>query len=215
MLNFTSETNFLMPLEDPQAQYHDYAAKLAAAKQSVKIDESLRFSAEENDEIFEELKQLEDVALYKSLINGYSIAGGIIFICHIIFLGFWVGLVGLLLLPTFYFISKITIDREIKISNSKNRSQKQSDLLSVVDLKEMHESTSSIIDLKIKRFQILLILTALFTPLFFMALNELIYGSLNALNIGLSVVIGSFFWMIYFKKDIDELQNMKERLIIT
>lgn len=201
-----------MSTQDPQAQYHDYAAKLEAAKQSVKVDESLRFLVGENSEVVEELKQLEDGKLYKSLVNGYSIGGGIIFISHIIFLGFWVGLIGIILLSAFYFFSKITIDREIKITNNKNWKKKQSDLLTRNDLEEMLASTSSIIDLKIKRFQILLVLTVLFTPLLFMALHELIYGSLNALNIGMSVVIGSFFWMIYFKKDIDELQKMRKRL---
>lgn len=201
-----------MSSQDPQSQYHDYAAKLDAAKQSVKVDESLRYAVGENDEIFQKLKQMEDGKLYRKLHAGYLLISTAVFILHIIFHGLWVGLLGLILLPAFYFISKITIDREIKISNSKNRDKAVGDLLSIADLNEMISSTSAIIDLKTKRYQILLILTALFTPLIFMAINEMILGELNALNIGLAIVLGSFFWMIYFKKDLDHLQEMKDKL---
>ena len=54
---------------DHQGQYHDFAAKLAATKKSVEVDESLRYAAEENNTIREDLKSLEDASIFHNLLK--------------------------------------------------------------------------------------------------------------------------------------------------
>jgi hypothetical protein len=211
MINFTLET-FTMPDQDPQSQYHDYAAKLDAAKQSVKVDESLRFAASEIDEVVQELRQMEDGKLYKTLANIYMLSAFLIFIVHIIFFGLWVGLIGLILLVVFYLGSKVVINMEIKLASNKSANIDHKELLTPAEIARKKMATKSIIELKTKRYQILLLMTSIFTPLVFMSLHELIFASLSMLNIGVAIALGSFFWMIYFKRDIDLLAQMKERI---
>lgn len=202
-----------MPDQDPQSQYHDYAAKLDAAKQSVKVDESLRQVAGEIDEVVQELRQMEDGKLYKHLANIYMFSSALIFIVHIVFFGFWVGLVGLILLLIFYLVSKVVINMEIKLASNKSVNVDHSELLTIAEIARKRMATKSIIELKTKRYQVLLVLTSGFTPLVFMSLYQLIFNSLSLLNVGIAIVVGSFFWMIYFKRDIDILAQMKDRVV--
>ncbi|WP_235298592.1 hypothetical protein [Portibacter marinus] len=193
--------------------YHDFAAKLSASKKSVEVDESLRDAYHQQSEILQDLREQNDKTFFLWASRYFMIFSASIFLVHILFEGLWVGLLGIILTAGFFPISKILMTRKTKeVSRVNLTENKTHHLLTKTDLTILQSLNLRIIDLRLTRNILLLIISVVLTPLIFLSLHELIIGEVSPLIFGLAVLSGSFPWMIYFHTTIDLLKKKKIKI---
>ena len=186
----------------------DYLNKLEEAKKSVQEDESLHPMIIRCKEILGSLREKNDKSFYKNMHLGLSLAASLLFIVHIVFFGFWVGILGLLLVGFFFIYHKAIL---LRLSKNLNDNVFNKDLDGINTKEDVALFVNYIengISIKLKRSQLIMLSLVCLTPLIFIAGIELIYGKINILEIFLAIVLGSTFWLIYFKKEIDDHNNL-------
>ncbi len=201
-----------MDAYDNQEKYKDYLIRLEAAKENIQIDESLRLVLNESEEILLKIKSLSDAELYKNLNLGLNLIGAVVFIIHVLFFGYWAGILGLLVIVFFYVSNKIIIDRQILIVNESSKFSELEGVITEEAVILFRKYILNGIELKLKRFQILRMMIASILSLILISGVELILSRIGLLEIILGFILGSFFWFFYFKPDIDDLIFMKEKV---
>lgn len=192
--------------------YHDFADKLSASKKKIEKDESIRVSYQIQKEFHEEIRFKSDKLLYKSVHRFLYITGLVIFSLHIVFQGLWLGVFGLILMGSYHVVSKVLMLRALKKVGSLNSIDIEGKLLSDPDLRNLKRYNLAIIEVINLRNVLLMTMSVIFTPIIFLSAAEVLFGSVTILLVGLAILLGSFFWMIYFYGNIEELKRLQEKV---
>jgi len=190
--------------------YHDFAEKLTASKKSVELDNTLRNEYLVQTEILADLKVESEKSFYERTIPVFLTVAALTFLIHLLLEGLWIGTVGLLLSTLFFVTGKIIINRKIKEVGLVNINRDKSHhLLKNTDIILLKKLNTKIVELRLSRFYMLLLMTCMLTPLILLSLQELLFEKIWPIHYALIIIIGFFPWMIYFHGNIDLLKKKK------
>lgn len=152
------------------------------------------------------MRSKSDQQSYKYLFYGIIIVTMISAVSHIVFLGYWAGICGMVLGIGIYFFGHSRVKAAVlslKSSGKDPNSNKIEDRLAYLDLG---------LDIKDVRIKVLRFSYAILLSVNLVVFSELILGRLGLIPIAIAVVIGLITWFFLFQNDFHQIYEFDEKI---
>lgn len=159
-----------------------------------------------------EMGEYNDKSFFSKVHKGILFTALLIFIIHIFFMGYWLGIFGTVIVLFFHARSKVKISKAIYKVKSEKPAMGNNVFLEKQHIFNFLNYLYCGILLKETRISILQSELSILLPIMVMCGTELILSRIGILEMALGVVIGILTWFFIFQNDYEKVFDFQDRL---